>query len=161
MGYIYTQYNLCHLQTTRKCIKRDNSSVFREIYKNRLTCCVAHFRCSYSYSRCTYNFALGSKLVLIWSMSSLSLSSAICKKRADILSKARVLFSALLIDIKILLVCITTDQLVTLTVANHNKNIIYTQLIIIIIIIIIINCIWVVTRWQWLFYMYTKYEIVY
>jgi len=28
------------------------------------------------------------------------------------------------------------------------------------IIIIIINCNWVVTRWQWLFYMYTKYEIV-
>ena len=33
--------------------------------------------------------------------------------------------------------------------------------IIIIIIIIIINCNWVVTRWQWLFYMYTKYEIGY
>jgi len=32
---------------------------------------------------------------------------------------------------------------------------------IIIIIIIIINCNWVVTRWQWLFYMYTKYEIGY
>jgi len=29
------------------------------------------------------------------------------------------------------------------------------------IIIIIINCSWVVTRWQWLFYMYTKYEIGY
>jgi len=27
------------------------------------------------------------------------------------------------------------------------------------IIIIIINCNWVVTRWQWLFYLYTKYEI--
>jgi len=27
-------------------------------------------------------------------------------------------------------------------------------------IIIFINCNWVVTRWQWLFYMYTKYEIV-
>ena len=24
-----------------------------------------------------------------------------------------------------------------------------------------INCNWVVTRWQWLFYMYTKYEIFY
>jgi len=35
------------------------------------------------------------------------------------------------------------------------------QLIIIIIIIIFINCNWVVTRWQWLFYMYTKYEIGY
>ena len=34
-------------------------------------------------------------------------------------------------------------------------------IIIIIIIIIFINCNWVVTRWQWLFYMYTKYEIGY
>jgi len=34
------------------------------------------------------------------------------------------------------------------------------MLIIIIIIIIIINCNLVVTRWQWLFYVYTKYEIV-
>ena len=32
---------------------------------------------------------------------------------------------------------------------------------VIIIIIIIINCNWVVTRWQRLFYMYTKYEIDY
>jgi len=32
---------------------------------------------------------------------------------------------------------------------------------IIIIIIIFIYCNWVVTRWQWLFYMYTKYEIGY
>jgi len=30
-----------------------------------------------------------------------------------------------------------------------------------IIIIIIINCNRVVTRWQWLFYMYTKYEASY
>jgi len=29
------------------------------------------------------------------------------------------------------------------------------------IITIIINCNWVVTRWQWLFDMYTKYEIGY
>jgi len=29
-------------------------------------------------------------------------------------------------------------------------------IIIIIIIIIFINCNWVVTRWQWLFYMYTN-----
>jgi len=29
-----------------------------------------------------------------------------------------------------------------------------------IIIIIFINCNWVVARWQWLFYMYTKYEMV-
>ena len=34
-------------------------------------------------------------------------------------------------------------------------------IIIIIIIIIFVNCCWVVTRWQWLFYMYTKYEIGY
>ena len=34
-------------------------------------------------------------------------------------------------------------------------------IIIIIIIIIVIYCDWVVTRWQWLFYMYTKYEIGY
>jgi hypothetical protein len=27
--------------------------------------------------------------------------------------------------------------------------------------IIFINCKWVDTRWQWLFYMYTKYDIVY
>jgi len=31
----------------------------------------------------------------------------------------------------------------------------------IIIIIIFINCNWFVTRWQWLFYMYTKHEIGY
>ena len=30
-----------------------------------------------------------------------------------------------------------------------------------VILIIIINCNWVVTRWQWLFYMYTKHEIGY
>jgi len=34
-------------------------------------------------------------------------------------------------------------------------------IIIIIITIIIIYCNWVVTQWQWLFYMYTKYEIGY
>jgi len=32
---------------------------------------------------------------------------------------------------------------------------------IIIIIIIIINCNWVVTRWQWLFYMYTNIQYIY
>jgi hypothetical protein len=37
----------------------------------------------------------------------------------------------------------------------------FINFIIIIIIIIIINCNWVVTLWQWLFYMYTKYEIGY
>ena len=31
--------------------------------------------------------------------------------------------------------------------------------LIIIIIKRFINCNWVVTRWQWLFYMYTEYEI--
>ena len=35
------------------------------------------------------------------------------------------------------------------------------MMIIIIIIIIFIDCNWVVTRWQWLFYMYTEYEIGY
>ena len=34
-------------------------------------------------------------------------------------------------------------------------------LIIILTIITFINCNWVVTRWQWLFYMYTKHEIGY
>jgi len=29
------------------------------------------------------------------------------------------------------------------------------------VIIIFINCNWVVTRWQWLFYIYTKYEAGY
>jgi len=29
------------------------------------------------------------------------------------------------------------------------------------VIIIFIYCSWVVTRWQWLFYMYTEYEIGY
>ena len=33
--------------------------------------------------------------------------------------------------------------------------------VIIIIIIIIINCNWVVTQWQWLFYMCMEYEIGY
>jgi len=42
----------------------------------------------------------------------------------------------------------------------HNSYGRDVYLIIIIIIIIIINCNWVVIRWQWLFYMYTKYEIV-
>jgi hypothetical protein len=39
--------------------------------------------------------------------------------------------------------------------------IIIIGIIIIIIIIFIINYIWVVTRWQWLFHMSTKYEIGY
>ena len=32
---------------------------------------------------------------------------------------------------------------------------------VILILIIFINCNWVVTRWQWLFYMYTKHKIGY
>ena len=35
------------------------------------------------------------------------------------------------------------------------------MVLLITIIIIFINCNWIVTRWQWLFYMYTKYEIGY
>ena len=35
------------------------------------------------------------------------------------------------------------------------------KMMMIIIIIIFTNCNWVVTRWQWLFYMYTKHEIGY
>jgi hypothetical protein len=38
---------------------------------------------------------------------------------------------------------------------------IYVKTQIEIIIIIIIYCNWVVTWWQWLFYMYTKHEIGY
>ena len=37
------------------------------------------------------------------------------------------------------------------------KKVCKVIIVIIIIIIIIINCNWVVTRWQWLFYVYTKY----
>jgi len=40
-------------------------------------------------------------------------------------------------------------------------NYVYILCIIDNIIIIFINCDWVVTRWQLLFYMYTKYEIGY
>jgi len=35
------------------------------------------------------------------------------------------------------------------------------NLMMMIIIILFINCNWVVTRWQWLFYMCTKHEIGY
>jgi len=37
----------------------------------------------------------------------------------------------------------------------------WSEITIKIIIIIFINCNWIFTQWQWLFYMYTKYEIVY
>jgi len=42
-----------------------------------------------------------------------------------------------------------------------SRMIMMMMIIIIIIIIIIIYCNWVVTHWQWLFYMYTKHEIGY
>ena len=34
-------------------------------------------------------------------------------------------------------------------------------ILIIILVVVVVNCNWVVSRWQWLFYMYTKYEIGY
>ena len=40
-------------------------------------------------------------------------------------------------------------------------NIMFINIILIIIKIIFIYCNWVVTQWQWLFYMYTEYEIGY
>jgi hypothetical protein len=46
-------------------------------------------------------------------------------------------------------------------VKRHFSKFYFLIIIIIIIIIIFINCNWVVTRWQWLFYTYTKYEIGY
>ena len=46
-------------------------------------------------------------------------------------------------------------------ISYHILNHISYRILSHIIIIIIINCNWVVTRWQWLFYMYTKYEIGY
>jgi len=44
---------------------------------------------------------------------------------------------------------------------SHTLSSVSTQRVYNNIIIIFINCNWVVTRWQWLFYMYTKYEIGY
>jgi len=44
-----------------------------------------------------------------------------------------------------------------ISLSSGNENVIIT----IIIIIIFINCNWVDTRWQWLFYMHTEYEIGY
>jgi len=45
----------------------------------------------------------------------------------------------------------------------HSNKIVFLIInkTLIIIIIISFNSNWVVTRWQWLFYMYTKYEIGY
>jgi hypothetical protein len=54
-------------------------------------------------------------------------------------------------------VCKVVDFLDTV----YTRNIIIIIIIITIIIIIIIYCNWVVTRWQWLVYMYTEYEIGY
>ena len=34
-------------------------------------------------------------------------------------------------------------------------------IIIIVVVVVVVCCSWVVTQWQWLFYMYTKYEIGY
>jgi hypothetical protein len=45
-----------------------------------------------------------------------------------------------------------------LRLQTHPQNMWY---LLIIIIIIFINCKWVGTRWQWLFYMYTECEHVY
>ena len=44
---------------------------------------------------------------------------------------------------------------------EHRLHLVIIIMMMMIIIIIIINCNWVVTRWQWLFYMYTEYEIGY
>ena len=51
---------------------------------------------------------------------------------------------------------------ITLTAKqNEFLRIIYVIFVNEIIITIFINCNWVVTRWQWLFYVYTKHEIGY
>ena len=47
------------------------------------------------------------------------------------------------------------------TKTNLSSHLFIEYLVSNIIIIIFINCNWAVTRWQWLFYMYTKYEIGY
>jgi len=59
------------------------------------------------------------------------------------------------------LVTIPVAPVITGTIVHFRFHIRCISIIIIIIIIIIIHCNWVVTRWRWLFYMYTKYEIVY
>jgi hypothetical protein len=55
----------------------------------------------------------------------------------------------------------TTSIIIGSTVGVKCCRILEIIILIIIIIVIIINCNWVVTRWRWLFYMYTKYEIGY
>ena len=57
------------------------------------------------------------------------------------------------VKIKLVKVKVTLEQV---TKAQRGSRVI---IIIITIIIIIIYCNWVITRWQWLFYMYTKHEI--
>jgi len=37
----------------------------------------------------------------------------------------------------------------------------YYHYIVVVVVVVVINCNWVVTQWQWLFYMYTKYKIGY
>ena len=56
---------------------------------------------------------------------------------------------------------LTTLPLLQTVQPNHmmTVNDVEMMMMIIIIIIIFIDCNWVVIRWQWLFYMYTKYEI--
>jgi len=44
---------------------------------------------------------------------------------------------------------------------REGDEMIIMMVIIIIIIIIFITCNWIVTRWQWIFYNNTKYEIGY
>ena len=34
-------------------------------------------------------------------------------------------------------------------------------IIVVVVVVVVVNCIWVVTRCQWLFHMYTKYEAGY
>jgi len=34
-------------------------------------------------------------------------------------------------------------------------------IIVVVVVVVVVCCSWVVTQWQWLFYMYTKYEIGY
>ena len=55
---------------------------------------------------------------------------------------------------KLYAVALLQDTYTKITDINETYKIIMAT-------IIIINCNWVVTRWQWLFYIYTKYEIGY
>ena len=59
-------------------------------------------------------------------------------------------YKGLMSNLSLIFICIFS------TITMHKNT-----LKIIIIIIIFIYCNWVVTKWQWLFYMYTKHEIGY